>query len=61
MDKRTPYKRVMPDDYKGGGVVRFLAAAEGYVMVRRPCCTPFVVHVSEWNEWPLYTEPGRRG
>lgn len=61
MDKRPPYKRVMPPDYKSGGVVRFMAAAEGYVMVRRPRCIPFIVGINEWNSWPLYTEPGRRG
>jgi hypothetical protein len=43
---------MMPPDYKGGGVVRFMAAAEGYVMVRRPGRAVFVVDVARWNSWP---------
>lgn len=35
--------RVMPNDLKGGGVIRFMAEAEGYVMVRRPNCLPFLI------------------
>lgn len=49
---RKPYFRMMPSDYKGGGKVRFMAAADGYVMCRRPGCIPFVVPASDWNEWP---------
>lgn len=51
MGERKPYRRMMPDNFKGGGVVRFMVAAEGHVMVRRPGCAPFVVSVREWNAW----------
>lgn len=51
-DKRRPYRRHMPEGYKGPeGPVTFMAAADGYVMVRRPGCLPFVVPVRDWNEW----------
>jgi hypothetical protein len=51
-DERKPYQRHMPDGYKGsGGPVKFMAAVDGYAMVRRPRCIPFVVPVSDWNSW----------
>lgn len=50
-DVRKPYRREMPKDHMGGGVVTFMTAADGWVMVRRPDCMPFVVPVSDWNGW----------
>ena len=47
MAKREDYFRL-----RGGahlGPVRFMAAAEGYVMARRPRALPFIMTVSEWN------------
>lgn len=52
MGERKPYCRLMPDDYKGGGVVRYMTAAEGYVMCRRPGLMPFIVATKDWNSWP---------
>lgn len=54
-------RRIMPEDIKGGGLVILMAKADGYAMIRRPRAMPFVVDINDWNEWPLYTEPGRRG
>lgn len=51
-EKRKPYIRVMPPDYKGGGPVRFMAAADGYAMVCRAGYIPFVVPIADWNSWP---------
>jgi hypothetical protein len=49
---RKPYRRIMPDGYMGpAGPVTFIAAAEGYAMIRRPGCAPFVVPVKDWNSW----------
>lgn len=45
---RRPYFRLRQE----GQPIRFMCAAEGYVMVRRPNCIPFVVPVNEWNAWP---------
>lgn len=44
--------RLMPETYKTGGVVRLVVIAEGWVMVRRPRCIPFLVEASVWNQWP---------
>lgn len=33
-----------------GGPICFMAKADGYVMVRRPGCTPFILSAKEW-EW----------
>lgn len=30
------------------GPIRFMAAADGYVMVRRPGCVPFVLTAAAW-------------
>jgi len=35
------------------GVIVSMAAAKGYVMVRRPGCIPFVMHGREWELLPL--------
>lgn len=51
-DLRKPYFRLMPKTHMGGGVVRFMVAAEGHAMIRRPKCMPFLVSVNEWNSWP---------
>ncbi|WP_226018430.1 hypothetical protein [Novosphingobium sp. FKTRR1] len=45
--------RIMPTHLKGGGLVRFMASADGYVMVRRPTCAPFIVSNKDWLSWPL--------
>ena len=45
--RRKPYFRIRPDGRK----VRFMAAADGYAMVRIPACMPFVVPINEWNSW----------
>lgn len=55
MGARRPYERMMPQSFKGGGVARFMVAADGYAMVRRPGCMPFVVPIEEWNSWPETT------
>lgn len=39
-------------DY-GGGPIRLMAKAEGYVMVRRPGCLPFILSVKEWESLAL--------
>ena len=46
--KRKPYRRIRPSD---GAVFTFMTSADGYAMVRRPSCMPFVVPVKEWNSW----------
>lgn len=33
-----------------GGPIRCMANAEGYVMVRRPGCAPFVLSCKEWAQ-----------
>ena len=52
---RKTYRRMMPDDVMGGGVVACMAAVDGWAMVRRPRCIPFVVPISDWNSWPEIT------
>lgn len=47
MTNLKPYERIRPD----GARIRFMAAADGYAMVRRPGCAPFVVDIAEWNGW----------
>lgn len=49
---RKPYIRIMPPDVRGGGPVRFMTAAEGYVMVRRKGCMPIIITTKDWNGWP---------
>lgn len=34
------------------GELRLMAAAKGYVMVRRPGCMPFVMSGKEWDRMP---------
>ena len=52
MAKRKPYRRQIPDGYMGpSGPVTFLAAADGWAMVRRSHCMPFIVPVNDWNAW----------
>lgn len=34
------------------GPLRLMAKAEGYVMVRRPGCVPFVLQESDWLALP---------
>lgn len=53
--EKTPYCRIMPPEVKGGGVVTFMAAANGWAMIRRPGCIPFVVPIEDWNRWPEQT------
>jgi hypothetical protein len=45
---RRPYYRRRPDLK----VVKFMCAADGYVMARIPGCIPFVERVHLWNSWP---------
>lgn len=54
--RRKPYQRMMLDGYKGpSGAVLFMAAADGYAMVRQPGCMPFVVPINDWNSWEEIT------
>lgn len=34
--------------------IRFMARADGWVMVRRPGCTPFVLSEQTWMDLPLF-------
>lgn len=43
--------RMMPDDFLGGGRVGLMAIVDGYAMVRRPACIPFVVEEKLWLGW----------
>lgn len=38
--------------YDDGGKIRFMTRSDGYVMVRRPGCTPFVKTYAEWEALP---------
>jgi hypothetical protein len=40
----------------GGGPVKPMAFADGYVMARRPGCIPFIVAESEWLTWPKFED-----
>lgn len=52
MAERKPYRRLMPHGYRGQeGPVTFMAAANGWAMVRRPGCIPFTVPIGDWNGW----------
>lgn len=44
-------KRLMPH-YMGAGPVKLMARADGYVMVRRAGCMPFVLSEGEWSALP---------
>lgn len=46
-------RRIMPPDFKGGGEVRLMCMAEGYVMARRPGCLPFIVSAEDWASWTV--------
>ncbi len=37
--------------------VRLMARSGGYVMVRKPRCTPFVLTEKAWAKLPLYLPP----
>ena len=51
--------RLMPDtSRRGGGIVRFIASGEGYAMIRRPCCMPFIVDEADWLSWPVCNSIG---
>ena len=47
-------RRIMSDKglYGGTTPVVCMVAADGYVMVRRPGCLPFVLHWRAWQELP---------
>jgi hypothetical protein len=45
-------RRLHPD----GGKVVLLAISDGYAMVRRPGCIPFVVRETEWRSWQALTK-----
>lgn len=34
--------------------ITYMAHAKGYVMVRRPGCTPFVISEKQWLEFPIW-------
>ena len=34
------------------GEIRLMAQADGYVLVRRPGCMPFVLRAAEWGKMP---------
>lgn len=51
--RKWTHKRIDPE----GGRLRFMARSGGYVMVRRPRCSPFVLTEKEWGKLPLYEEP----
>lgn len=36
------------------GQLRLMAGTEGYVMVRRPGCMPFVITAKEWEKLPIF-------
>lgn len=38
--------------YDRGGKLTAMATADGYVMVRRPRCMPFVVSLRFWSNLP---------
>lgn len=37
------------------GKLRLMATAEGYVMVRRPGCMPFVMAAKDWEKLPIWS------
>jgi len=39
-----------------GGKIRFMTRSGGYVMARRPRCTPFVMDEKKWLNLPLFVE-----
>ena len=49
-------RRDGPDYY---GSIRKMASADGYVMVRRPGCTPFIMSEQAWLSLPLDSPAGR--
>ena len=36
--------------------IRLMARSGGYVMVRKPACTPFVLTEKEWAKLPLFDD-----
>jgi hypothetical protein len=44
--------RIMPKSVRSGGEVRLMGVIQGYAMIRRKGCTPFIVHENEWLSWP---------
>lgn len=58
---KISYARPYPKSFKGGkweyGInqvdARIMAIAEGYVMLRRPRCVPFIESVKDLEKWRL--------
>jgi hypothetical protein len=36
------------------GRTTYMAHGRGYVMVRHPGCTPFIVNEKDWLAWPFF-------
>lgn len=53
LDKRPAY-----DEYTD---LRYICGSEGYVMVRRPYCTPFVMPLKQWEKLPKQPVKKRLG
>jgi hypothetical protein len=41
------------------GVLRLMALADGYAMVRHPGCLPFVMSQRDWEALPIAPAPGK--
>jgi len=50
MKLKPPAPRPGDTVFDQHGKITALAAAKGYVMVRRPQATPFTLSVARWNE-----------
>lgn len=46
------------DAYDRHGVIRYMVRSGGYVMVRRPRCTPFVMSEKDWRKLPKNQDEG---
>ena len=42
-------RRIREERYQPSGVVRLMAEADNWVMVRRPGCVPFTMMRKEWD------------
>lgn len=64
MRKRTfeqeEWREFMQDRERNTFRLRLMAHADGYVMVRHPAATPFVLPVKEWESLPPYIKHGGR-
>lgn len=53
------YRTIKPIWWDRPGVVRLMAKAEGYAMVRRKGCSPFVIAAYEWDNAPIASQEGK--